>query len=419
MHLPANGQLHITCFLEKNGAAHFEFGRANSVKQHQNICKSLLICSRFVSIFKPMDNWFEHRSENSNPKSIRRGRAATSNETNRFEKEKRTDFDDGWEFLEERANLKTEYIVDRSKTILSKNSSPDVPFDRSINPYRGCEHGCIYCFARPTHAYLGYSPGLDFESRILFKPNAVALLNEALARPGYKVKPIAFGTNTDPYQPAEKTLKITRQIISYLLEHRHPLTIVTKGSLILRDIDLLKALAKERLVHVAISVTTLDNNLHRKMEPRAASPGKRIAMIAALKEAGVPVSVLAAPMIPKINDHELESILKAAKNAGALSARYLFVRLPLEVAPLFREWLEENYPDRAQKVMRHIQSARNGQDYQSEFHERMRGTGAYAELLNARFKVAAGKLELLEDKTALKCDLFRKPSKDIRQLSLF
>lgn len=349
----------------------------------------------------------------------RRGRGATFNETNRFETQKREEFHDGWDMEEELVPLKTELILDSSRSILARNSSPDIPFDRSINPYRGCEHGCIYCFARPSHAYLGYSPGLDFESKILYKPHAVELLAEALSKASYRPAPIAFGTNTDPYQPVEKQLKITRGLISYLLERRHPLTIVTKGSLITRDLDILSELAKLNLVHVMISVTTLDNQLHRKLEPRASAPASRLRTIEALSKAGIPVGVLAAPMIPKINDHELENILSACKNAGAISCAYILVRLPLEVAPLFRDWLEVNYPARAAMVMRIIQETRGGKDNDSTFGKRMRGSGIYADLLSARAKAAKLKLGYENHAIKLRTDLFRPPPKDKRQMELF
>ena len=358
-------------------------------------------------------------NENQTPIDQRRGRGATQNETNRFESQKRERFDDGWDMQEEIKPLRTELILDSSKSILVRNSSPDIPFDRSINPYRGCEHGCIYCFARPTHAYLGYSPGLDFETKILYKPNAVRLLGEALSKPSYKAKPIAFGTNTDPYQPVEKDLKITRKLLEYLLERQHPVTITTKGSLITRDIDILSKMAKLNLVSVAISVTTLGNQLHRQLEPRAASPARRIKMIKDLSDAGIPVAVFASPMIPKLNDHELESILKAAQNAGATTAHYMIARLPLEVAPLFKDWLTEHYPDRAHKVIKTIQDTRDGHDNSSEFHERFVGTGVYADLLNVRFKAALLKLGYENRQANLRTDLFRPPPKDDRQLELF
>ncbi len=352
-------------------------------------------------------------------KEIRRGRGATQNETNRFESQKRENFDDGWNIEEEIKPIRTELIIDSSRSILARNNSPDIPFDRSINPYRGCEHGCIYCFARTTHAYLGYSPGLDFETKIVYKPNAVELLAETLSKPSYKPAPIAFGTNTDPYQPVEKDLRITRDLLEYLLDRQHPVTITTKGSLITRDLDVLSQLAKNNLVSVAVSVTTLDNHLHRKLEPRAAAPQKRLSMIRALAEANIPVTVFASPMIPKLNDHELEDILQAAKDAGAGKAHYMLAKLPLEVAPLFKDWLDEHYPERAGKVIGTIQDTRNGKDSSSKFHERFTGTGVYAELLNARFKTAIRKIGLNAPSTKLRTDLFRPPPKDFRQMELF
>ncbi len=351
--------------------------------------------------------------------NAKRGRAALTNDSSRFDQEKREAFDDGWDIPEEEPSNRREIILDHPKTILAKNDSPDLPFDRSINPYRGCEHGCIYCFARPTHCYLGYSAGLDFETKIHVKPQAVTLLNSELAKPSYHCKPIAMGTNTDPWQPLEAEHQITRDILSYLLERRHPVSIVTKGTLINRDIDILSELAKHNLVHVYISVTTLNNHLHRQMEPRAMAPHKRLATIKALREAGIPTGVLAAPMIPRLNDMELEQILSEAHEAGAMSAKYLLVRLPLEVAALFRDWLDEHYPDRAEKVIKHIQDTRDGEMNNSEFFNRHRGNGVYASLLKRRFQIAHKRLGFADTLPELRVDQFRKPPADARQLELF
>ncbi len=348
-----------------------------------------------------------------------RGCGARSNEVSRFDEQKREIFDDGWQIEEEETPTKCEVILDNTKTILARNTSPDIPFDRSINPYRGCEHGCIYCFARPTHCYLGYSAGLDFETKIHAKPNAVALLAKEVRKASYQCRPIAMGTNTDPYQPIEKEHRITRQILEFLLERKHPVSIVTKGALINRDLDILSEMAKFGLVHCFVSLTTLENKLHSQMEPRAMSPHKRLSTITALKNAGIPVGVMAAPMIPRLNDMELEAILEAARHAGAEVAGYILLRLPLEVSPLFREWLGTHYPDRATKVMRHIQDTHEGKDNIAEFGARMRGSGAYAQLLNRRFKLAHQKLGFAEKLPPMRTDLFKPPPSDLRQMELF
>lgn len=306
---------------------------------------------------------------------------------------------------------KTQLREEKSRTILTKNVSPDVPFEQSINPYQGCEHGCVYCFARPTHSYWDLSPGLDFETQVLYKKNARTLLLNALSKKSYLCKPIALGANTDPYQPAEKDLKITRDILEVLHECRHPLTIVTKSGLIQRDSDLLAEMAKENLVSVAISVTTLNKGLKAKMEPRATSHQKRLETIEFLTKKGVPVSVLAAPMIPFINDQELESILAASWKAGARQAAYILLRLPHEIKELFVDWLETHFPDRKERVLNTIRVSRGGKLYQSEFGTRMRGEGVFADLLSKRFHVAARKLGFSErDNKALNTQLFRAPN---------
>lgn len=321
-----------------------------------------------------------------------KSRGALSNGEGRFATRIATREDDGWHPEEELPPRRpTELLIDQARRILTRNDSPDIPFDRSINPYKGCEHGCIYCYARPTHSYLDLSPGLDFETKIAYKPDAVALLREELAKPGYSVAPIAFGTNTDPWQPVEKELRLTRDMLELLYECRHPVTIVTKGSLILRDVDLLAKFAQENLVRVMLSVTTLDNELKAKLEPRAAAPAARLRAIRQLSEAGVPVGVMAAPMIPFINDHELEAILASAREAGATSAGYQLLRLPHEVKGLFAEWLETHFPDRAQRVMSVIQDARGGKDNDPRYFHRMRGNGPFADLLAQRYSVARRK----------------------------
>ncbi|HXS79646.1 MAG TPA: PA0069 family radical SAM protein [Gammaproteobacteria bacterium] len=308
----------------------------------------------------------------------------------------------------EPTRLATNLHIDAARTIIARNQSPDIGFDRSINPYKGCEHGCIYCYARQTHSYLDLSPGRDFETEIFYKPNAVELLRAELARPGYDVSPIAFGTNTDPYQPVERQLNVTRGLLELLLEVKHPITVVTKGALILRDLDLLRAFAEQELVEVHVSVTTLDDELKRRMEPRTAGPKQRLAMIRELSAAGVPTGVMAAPMIPALNDHELEGILEAAAANGAGNAGYVLLRLPHEVAPLFVEWLREHYPDRAEHVLSLLKQLRGGQLYDSEWGSRQRGFGPFAALLKARFQKARRRFGL-ERETALRCDKFVPP----------
>ena len=303
-----------------------------------------------------------------------------------------------------------EFLPDRTRRLISRNQSPDIPFDRSINAYKGCEHGCVYCFARPTHAYLDLSPGLDFETRIFYKTDVVARLSAELAAPGYRVATLALGTNTDPYQPVEERLGITRQVLEVLLAHRHPVSIVTKGALLPRDLDLLAALASHNLVHVAISLTTLDNELKARLEPRAAAPARRLRHIRQLAEAGVPVGVMLAPLIPWINDAELEAMLAAASAAGAQWAGYILLRLPGEVRGLFEEWLRLHRPERADHVLNLIRDTRNGELYRARWGERMRGTGAIAELLNQRFHRARREHGLAQRSPALRSDLFRVPS---------
>jgi DNA repair photolyase len=325
----------------------------------------------------------------------RKGRGAGSNEVGRYEPHERVLVDDGWAVAEEELPpLQTVLTPDSTRTIIARNDSPDLGFDRSINPYRGCEHGCIYCFARPTHAYLGLSPGLDFETRILFKPDAAKLLTAELASPKYRPDVVAMGTNTDPYQPVERDLKITRSIIRVLSEFNNPVGIVTKNHLVTRDIDILADMAKRNLAEVFLSVTTLDKELARDMEPRASAPHRRLDAIKALADAGVPVGVMTAPMIPGLNDHEMEAILEKAQAAGATRAGFTVLRLPLEIKDLFDEWLRANRPDRADKVLSLIRQMRGGALYQAEFGLRMRGEGPIAQLLDARFQAAVKRLGL-------------------------
>ncbi|KAA1178251.1 PA0069 family radical SAM protein [Rhizobium tropici] len=348
----------------------------------------------------------------------RRGRGAGLNPSGRFEPQQRETVDDGWQTWEELPPFKTEVQVEKPRTAITRNESPDIPFDRSINPYRGCEHGCIYCFARPTHAYMGLSAGLDFESKLFAKPDAAKLLERELAKPGYKPRVIAIGTNTDPYQPIEKEWRIMRQILEVLNRANHPVAIVTKSALIMRDIDILQEMAAKNLVRVGLSVTTLDRKLARTMEPRAATPPRRLEAIQALSEAGIRTSVMVAPIIPALNDHEIERILDAGKAAGALEASYVILRLPLEVSPLFRDWLLQHYPDRYRHVMSLIRSMRGGKDYDAEFGKRMKGAGPYAWQISRRFEMATRRLELTRRNIALRDDLFVPPDGSGVQLSL-
>jgi DNA repair photolyase len=308
--------------------------------------------------------------------------------------------------------LRTTVTVEQPKTIITRNSSPDISFDRSINAYRGCEHGCVYCYARPTHAFHDLSPGLDFETKLFAKPDAAKLLRAELAKPGYRPAPLAIGTNTDPYQPIERDWRITRHVIEVLAEARHPLLITTKSDRILHDIDLLAAMARDNLVHVAISVTTLDARTTRTLEPRAAASAKRLAAIRALNAAGVPTQVNISPVIPAITDHEIEAIMAAAADAHAVRASYILLRLPFEVAPLFRAWLDAHHPDRAAKVMHIVQDMRGGRDNDPAFGSRMRGTGVWADLIRTRFKKAAAKHGLDGRFVPLRCDLFQQPEVD-------
>ena len=347
----------------------------------------------------------------------RRGRGAVSNAAGRFEPERRELFDDGWESLGELPPFKTEVREETVKTIIATNCSPDLGFDRSINPYRGCEHGCIYCYARPSHAYWGYSAGLDFETKLTAKVNAVEALETELSRPGYKAATLMLGANTDAYQPVERERRITRGLLEVLERFGHPVAIVTKSALVVRDLDILSRLASRGLAKVSVSVTTLDHTLARKMEPRASTPGRRLEAIRALTTAGVPVAILAAPLIPAINDHELERILEACSAAGASEAGYVLLRLPLEIAGLFQEWLAAEFPDRASRVMSLLRSTREGKDYVSRFGERQTGTGPYADLIAARFELALKRFGLNWRHLKLQTDRFRPPGG--AQLSLF
>ena len=328
----------------------------------------------------------------------RPGRGALSNPEGRFESRRVASVDDGWPRdpeAEELPPLETTVAAEHAKRIITRNDSPDISFEQSINPYRGCEHGCVYCYARPSHSYVNLSPGLDFETRLFYKAHAAQLLETELSRPGYVCKPINLGANTDPYQPIERRLRVTRSILEVLQRHRHPVTIVTKSSLIERDLDILADLARDQLVSAFVSITTLDAALKRKLEPRAPSPAARLHAVRALKEAGVPVGVFVAPVIPAVTDHEMERILEAAAQAGALTAGYVLIRLPYEVKTLFREWLDAHLPARAEHVMSLIRATRGGRENDPRFGSRMRGEGAYAELIGRRFETACRRLGLL------------------------
>jgi DNA repair photolyase len=348
----------------------------------------------------------------------RRGRGAGVNPSGRFEPTTRHVFDDGWSSLEELPPFRTDVQVEKPRTIITRNLSPDISFDRSINPYRGCEHGCVYCFARPTHAYMGLSPGLDFESKLFAKPDAARLLERELAKGNYRPRIIAIGTNTDPYQPIERNWRIMREILEVLEAHNHPVGIVTKSALVTRDVDILARMAEKGLAKVALSVTTLDRRLARTMEPRAATPPKRLEAIRLLSEAGIPASVMVAPIIPGLNDQEMERILESAQAAGAREAGFVILRLPLEVSPIFKDWLLRHYPDRYRHVLSLIRSMRGGKDYDAEWGKRMKGSGPYAWQIGRRFELAAKRLGLNRGKRALRTDLFKAPAGAGEQLLL-
>jgi DNA repair photolyase len=362
------------------------------------------------------------------PDRARKGRGAITNRAGRYERFTNHAVDDGWRDGEGRvpdedgpSKLATSVQKDTSRTVIARNDSPDVGFDRSINPYRGCEHGCIYCYARPSHAYLGHSPGIDFETKIYGKFDAVDRLKAELAASGYKPQPIAISGITDPYQPVERELRITRSIIEVLIAHRHPFTLISKNALMVRDVDLLGDAAKLGLVSAALSITTLDAALARTMEPRASTPTKRLAAMKTLSDAGVPMTVMMAPIIPGLTDSEIESLLEAARDAGATSAGFVMLRLPLEIKDLFTEWLSEHVRDRAKHVLTLMREVRGGKLYNSQYFTRQRGTGAYAEMIEGRFRLAVKKLGLNRGRTPLRCDLFTPPvipKGDPRQMSL-
>ena len=352
--------------------------------------------------------------------SIVKGRGARSNASGRYESLKAVGFDDGWTAEDEPpAPLRTSLTPERARKIITRNDSPDVGFDRSINPYRGCEHGCIYCYARPAHAWMGLSPGVDFESKLFFKPESARLLEQELCARRYVCKPIHIGGNTDPYQPVEREHRVTRGLIEVLARFNHPFSIITKSALIARDADIMGPMAEKGLVSAAVSITTLDRKLARAMEPRAATPAKRLEAISRLADAGVPVTVGFAPVIPGLNDHELEAVLEAAKKAGATGAMYVTLRLPLEIKSLFHEWLAEARPDRAKRVMSLVRQTRGGRDYDPDWSQRMKGTGPVAELIATRFRTAVKRYRLDRPRQPLDVSQFRVPPEARSQLDLF
>jgi DNA repair photolyase len=348
----------------------------------------------------------------------RRGRGARSNTTGRFQTATEEAFDDGWESLGDLEAFKTEVTEEVAKSIIARNDSPDISFDGSINPYRGCEHGCIYCYARPSHCYFGHSAGLDFETKLYAKTNAASVLEREFKKPGYKPDTIALGGNTDPYQPIERDRRITRSILEVMARANHPVGIITKSALVARDIDILGPMAEKNLAKVAVSITTLDRHVARVMEPRAATPARRLETVRRLSDAGIPVTVMTAPIIPGLTDHEIEPLLEAARDAGARDAGYVMLRLPLEIKDLFREWLAEEFPNHASKVISLLRSMHGGRDYTPEFGVRQRGQGPYAMQVAARFRLAKKRLGLGKHRVALRTDLFQAPGNGGQQLSL-
>jgi DNA repair photolyase len=356
----------------------------------------------------------------SGPSTAARGRGASSNASGRYESQAREAFDDGWTDEDAPpAPLRTTMTAEKARTIITRNDSPDVGFDRSINPYRGCEHGCIYCYARPAHAYMGLSPGLDFESKLFFKPGAAALLERELARPSYVPGVIHIGGNTDPYQPAERSLRVTRQVLEVLRRHHHPFSIITKSALIMRDLDIIGPMGEAGLARVAVSVTTLDRGLARVMEPRAATPWRRLEAVRRLAAVGAPTMVMMAPVIPGLNDPEIEAVLQAVAEAGALSAGYVALRLPLEIKDLFRQWLEISLPDRASRVMSLVRQMRGGRDYDPQWGKRMKGEGPIADMIGQRFRIARRRFGLDRSLPPLDVSQFRIPPKPGDQMDLF
>jgi len=350
---------------------------------------------------------------------LRHGRGSALNPKGRFEEKSTTAFDDGWPGEEPLGALKTTVVLEKPRRIITTNQSPDIPFDRSINPYRGCEHGCIYCYARPSHAYMGLSAGLDFETRLFAKPDAAKLLEQEFSHPKYKPKLIAIGTNTDPYQPIEKKYALMHEILTVFLQARHPLTITTKSALILRDVDLLSQMAEKNLIEVGISITTLDRKMARAMEPRAATPNRRLETIAALARARVPVRVMVSPLIPGLNDHEMEAIVEAAAQAGAHDGDYILLRLPFEVAPLFKDWLLRTYPDRYRRIIGLLRTMRGNKDYDANWQNRMCGSGPFADIMARRFQLARKRFFPGKMRPRLSFTAFTPPKRETAQLSLF
>ena len=373
---------------------------------------------RFVPVTEPALFSRDERPLRDLNRQTHKGRGAVCNASGRHEHASRSTEDDGWGILEMVPTPRTAITYETARTIITRNESPDISFDRSINPYRGCEHGCVYCFARPSHANMGLSPGLDFETRLFAKANAATLLEAELAAPGYEPRTIAIGTNTDPYQPIERTEQVTRQVLEVLAAADHPVGIVTKSALVLRDLDLLAPMAKKGLVKVALSITTLDPDLARRMEPRASAPERRLHAIEDLSKAGIPTTIMVAPIIPAINDAEIETILTRAAARGAREAGYVMLRLPLEVQDLFQEWLAVHYPDKLRHVMTLVKSMRKGKAYDATWGERHTGTGPFAWMIGRRFEVAAAKNGFSKDRLKLRTDLFRKPLAKGQQLSL-
>lgn len=380
-----------------------------------------------VALVPAQADRYRHRinraqSEVAKARGYRKGRGAIEGPKGRYEREEQVDFDDGWGSgqvrLEELVGRRTTVSEDQARSVLTFNQSPDLGFDRSVNPYRGCEHGCTYCYARPSHSFMGLSAGLDFETKLFAKYDVARLLEDALRKPGYQVAPIALGTNTDPYQPIERDLKLTASILAVLDEAQHPVTIVTKSAGILRDLDRLRSMARRGLVQVGLSVTTLDAGLSRLMEPRCSAPARRLDAIRHLSEAGIPVRIMASPMIPGLNDSELEAILAAGRKAGARAASMIPLRLPLEVKDVFTDWLRTNFPDRADRVMRQVMSMHGGKTYNATFGERMRGTGPLAQILRRRFEVSCQRLALSAHLPPLRRDAFVPPERAGDQLSL-
>lgn len=400
----------VHTIIDTRSSSSHNTGNTSDVSDHG--LKTQKLHSRFVAKSIVSKNAERLRAERI------KGRAATINPVGRFEPISRHVFDDGWQTLDELPPFKTEVLRESAKTIITRNTSPDINFDRSINPYRGCEHGCVYCYARPSHSYMGLSSGLDFENKLFAKAGAAALLEDELSKKGYKPKTIALGSNTDPYQPIEKDWRITREILEVLERANHPVGIVTKSSLITRDIDILSRMAQKNLVKVAISVTTLDRRLARAMEPRACTPSLRLKTISDLSQAGIPTSVLVAPVIPALNDHEMERILDSSRGAGATDAGFVLLRLPFEVSPIFREWLLKHYPDKYRHVMSILRTMRGGKDYDANWNQRMSGQGPYAIQIGRRFEITSKKLGFNQQRISLNTDLFKSPKEDA-QLALF